>query len=223
MARINLERLKEEGFKISQSVFVKNRMLDKQFVLYQFTIETVSKALFYSDDATSVLLAVSLGGGETKDRGLFMEGMGQSQGETPLYAAAKNRHAGVVTEMLEYMNLETASVAARNGYDPLHVATEQGHLVLHSAAGTGAHGGCEVPPEQDPGTGHVCTSKKVQNKCFTVFLETLFTFCKTVSSSLTVQSASKEQGNCGLGPRRCSSQQRRTFHGMARHSAGYVM
>ncbi|KAJ6675403.1 PROTEIN PHOSPHATASE 1 REGULATORY SUBUNIT [Salix viminalis] len=53
----------------------------------------------------------------------------QSQGgETPLYAAAKNRHAGVVTEMLEYMNLETGSVAARNGYDPLHVATEQGHL-----------------------------------------------------------------------------------------------
>lgn len=45
MARINLEKLKEEGFKISQSVFVKNRMLDKQFVLYQFTIETVSKAL----------------------------------------------------------------------------------------------------------------------------------------------------------------------------------
>ncbi|KAB5527062.1 hypothetical protein DKX38_020909 [Salix brachista] len=74
-------------------------MLDKQFVLYQFTIETVSKAL-------------------------------QSQGgETPLYAATKNRHAGVVTEMLEYMNLETASVAARNGYDPLHVATEQGILV----------------------------------------------------------------------------------------------
>uniref|UniRef100_A0A6N2MC37 Uncharacterized protein n=1 Tax=Salix viminalis TaxID=40686 RepID=A0A6N2MC37_SALVM len=97
----------------------------------------------------------------------------QSQGgETPLYAAAKNRHAGVVTEMLEYMNLETGSVAARNGYDPLHVATEQGHLV---------------------------------------------------SSSLTVQSASKEQGNCGLGPRRCCSQQRRRVHGMAWHSAGYVM
>ncbi|KAF9668923.1 hypothetical protein SADUNF_Sadunf14G0054000 [Salix dunnii] len=63
---------------------------------------------------------------------------------------------------------------------------------------------------------HVCSSKKVHNKCFTVFLETLFTFCKTVSSSLTVQSASKEQGNCGLGPRRCSSQQQRRVHGMVR-------
>jgi hypothetical protein len=30
--------------------------------------------------------------------------------------------------MLEYMNLETASVAARNGYDPFHVAAKQGHL-----------------------------------------------------------------------------------------------
>ncbi|KAB5527063.1 hypothetical protein DKX38_020910 [Salix brachista] len=44
-----------------------------------------------------------------------------------------------------------------------------------------------------------------------------------VSSSLMLQSASKEQGNCGLGPRRCSSQQRRRVHGMARHSAGLVM
>jgi hypothetical protein len=49
-------------------------------------------------------------------------------GETPLYAAAENGHAGVVAKMLEYMNLETASVAARNGYDPFHVAAKQGHL-----------------------------------------------------------------------------------------------
>ncbi|KAL9380263.1 hypothetical protein Peur_025920 [Populus x canadensis] len=49
-------------------------------------------------------------------------------GETPLYAAAENGHAGVVAKMLEYMDLETASVAARNGYDPFHVAAKQGHL-----------------------------------------------------------------------------------------------
>ncbi|KAG6767721.1 hypothetical protein POTOM_028936 [Populus tomentosa] len=56
--------------------------------------------------------------------------MQNHEGETPLYAAAENGHAEVVAEMLESMDLETASIAARNGYDPFHVATKQGHLDL---------------------------------------------------------------------------------------------
>ncbi|KAJ4833630.1 hypothetical protein Tsubulata_001246 [Turnera subulata] len=50
------------------------------------------------------------------------------EGETPLYAAAENGHAAVVAQMLEYMDLQTASIASRNGYDPFHVAAKQGHL-----------------------------------------------------------------------------------------------
>ncbi|CAH8347942.1 unnamed protein product [Eruca vesicaria subsp. sativa] len=50
------------------------------------------------------------------------------EGETPLYTAAENGHSTVVEEMLEHMDLQTASVAARNGFDPFHVAAKQGHL-----------------------------------------------------------------------------------------------
>ncbi|KAF2325604.1 hypothetical protein GH714_031009 [Hevea brasiliensis] len=50
------------------------------------------------------------------------------EGETPLYAAAEHGHAMVAAEMLGYMDLETASVAARNGFDPFHIAAKQGHL-----------------------------------------------------------------------------------------------
>ncbi|KAF8086972.1 hypothetical protein N665_0607s0032 [Sinapis alba] len=50
------------------------------------------------------------------------------EGETPLYTAAENGHSFVVEEMLKHMNLETASIAARNGFDPFHVAAKQGHL-----------------------------------------------------------------------------------------------
>ncbi|CAN8294742.1 unnamed protein product [Cochlearia groenlandica] len=50
------------------------------------------------------------------------------EGETPLYIAAENGHCLVVEEMLKHMDLETASVAARNGFDPFHVAAKQGHL-----------------------------------------------------------------------------------------------
>lgn len=50
------------------------------------------------------------------------------EGETPLYTAADNGHSLVVEEMLKHMNLETASIAARNGFDPFHVAAKQGHL-----------------------------------------------------------------------------------------------
>jgi hypothetical protein len=48
--------------------------------------------------------------------------------ETPLYAAADSGHALVVGEMLKHLDLQTASIAARNGYDPFHIAAKQGHL-----------------------------------------------------------------------------------------------
>lgn len=50
------------------------------------------------------------------------------EGETALYAAAENGYASVVGEMLKYLDLQTASITARNGFDPLHVAAKQGHL-----------------------------------------------------------------------------------------------
>lgn len=50
------------------------------------------------------------------------------EGETPLYAAADSGHALVVGEMLKHLDLQTASITARNGYDPFHVAAKQGHL-----------------------------------------------------------------------------------------------
>ena len=50
------------------------------------------------------------------------------EGETPLYVAAENGHALVVSEILKYLDLQTASITARNGYDPFHVAAKQGHL-----------------------------------------------------------------------------------------------
>lgn len=39
-----------------------------------------------------------------------------------------NWRALMVEEMLQHMNLETASIAAGNGYDSFHVASKQGHL-----------------------------------------------------------------------------------------------
>ncbi|XP_022989608.1 ankyrin repeat-containing protein At5g02620-like [Cucurbita maxima] len=50
------------------------------------------------------------------------------EGETPLYAAAENGHDFVVAEMLKYLDLETAFMAARNGFDAFHVAAKHGHL-----------------------------------------------------------------------------------------------
>lgn len=50
------------------------------------------------------------------------------EGETPLYVAAESGHALIVEEMLQHMDLETASIPARNGYDSFHVAAKQGHL-----------------------------------------------------------------------------------------------
>lgn len=54
------------------------------------------------------------------------------EGETVLYAAAENGHASVVAEFLKYSNLHTASIPARNGYDPFHVAANRGHLGIIS-------------------------------------------------------------------------------------------
>lgn len=50
------------------------------------------------------------------------------EGETPLYAASENGHALVVNEMLKHLDLQSAAIAARNGYDPFHVAAKHGHL-----------------------------------------------------------------------------------------------
>ncbi|XP_010485156.1 PREDICTED: ankyrin repeat-containing protein At5g02620-like [Camelina sativa] len=50
------------------------------------------------------------------------------EGETPLYTASENGCSLVVEEMLKHMDLDTASIAARNGFDPFHVAAKQGHL-----------------------------------------------------------------------------------------------
>ncbi|XVF08384.1 hypothetical protein REPUB_Repub06bG0221900 [Reevesia pubescens] len=59
------------------------------------------------------------------------------EGESPLYVAAENGQAVVVAEMLKHMDLETASITARNGYDPFHVAAKQGHVeVLKELLGT---------------------------------------------------------------------------------------
>lgn len=59
------------------------------------------------------------------------------EGETVLYAAAENGHASVVAEFLKYSNLHTASIPARNGYDPFHVAANRGHLgVLKELVGS---------------------------------------------------------------------------------------
>ncbi|XP_075523653.1 ankyrin repeat-containing protein At5g02620-like [Primulina tabacum] len=50
------------------------------------------------------------------------------EGETSLYVSAENGHVSVVGELLNYSDVEVASIAANNGYDPFHVAAKQGHL-----------------------------------------------------------------------------------------------
>ncbi|KAF8388651.1 hypothetical protein HHK36_027328 [Tetracentron sinense] len=58
-------------------------------------------------------------------------------GETALYATAENGHAQIVSELLKHLDLQTASLPAKNGYDAFHVAAKHGHLevlneLLHS-------------------------------------------------------------------------------------------
>ncbi|OIT01921.1 PREDICTED: ankyrin repeat-containing protein At5g02620 [Nicotiana attenuata] len=59
------------------------------------------------------------------------------EGETALYVAAENGHTLIVAELLKHLDLQTASILARNGYDAFHVAAKQGHIevlkeLLHS-------------------------------------------------------------------------------------------
>ncbi|KAA8532176.1 hypothetical protein F0562_006682 [Nyssa sinensis] len=51
-------------------------------------------------------------------------------GETALYVVAEKGHAPIVGEFLKHSDLQTASIAAKNGYDPFHIAAKQGHLEL---------------------------------------------------------------------------------------------
>lgn len=65
-------------------------------------------------------------GGDDESRDLLSKQ--NLEGETPLYVASECGHALVVNEMLKHLDLQSASLAARNGYDPFHVAAKQGHL-----------------------------------------------------------------------------------------------
>ena len=49
-------------------------------------------------------------------------------GETALFTAAEKGHLEVVKELLKYANKETLKQKNRSGFDPLHVAANQGHL-----------------------------------------------------------------------------------------------
>ncbi|RVW66062.1 Ankyrin repeat-containing protein [Vitis vinifera] len=49
-------------------------------------------------------------------------------GETALYVAAEYGYVDVVREMIQYHDLSTASIKARNGYDAFHIAAKQGDL-----------------------------------------------------------------------------------------------
>ncbi|KAG5530377.1 hypothetical protein RHGRI_025350 [Rhododendron griersonianum] len=52
------------------------------------------------------------------------------EGETALYVAAENGHAHVVSELLKHLDLQTASIAAKNGLDAFHIASKQGHIAI---------------------------------------------------------------------------------------------
>ncbi|GAA0145331.1 phosphatase modulator [Lithospermum erythrorhizon] len=49
------------------------------------------------------------------------------EGETPLYISAENGQADIVGEFLKHLDVESASIAANNCYDPCHIAVRQGH------------------------------------------------------------------------------------------------
>lgn len=48
-------------------------------------------------------------------------------GETALFTAAEKGHLDVVTELLPYTTKEGLSFKNRSGFDPLHIAANQGH------------------------------------------------------------------------------------------------
>ncbi|RVW39731.1 Ankyrin repeat-containing protein [Vitis vinifera] len=49
-------------------------------------------------------------------------------GETALYVAAEYGHCDLVKEMMEYYDVSSAGIQARNGYDAFHIAAKQGDL-----------------------------------------------------------------------------------------------
>ncbi|KAK1357354.1 Ankyrin repeat-containing protein [Heracleum sosnowskyi] len=51
-----------------------------------------------------------------------------SSGETPLYVAVEYGYVELVKELIEYYDLATAGIKARNGFDALHIAAKQGDL-----------------------------------------------------------------------------------------------
>ncbi|XVE61807.1 hypothetical protein DITRI_Ditri06bG0068800 [Diplodiscus trichospermus] len=61
-------------------------------------------------------------------------------GETALFTAAKNGNLDVVKELLQYMNKEGISFKNQSGFDPLHIAANQGHQAI-----------VQVLLEHDPG------------------------------------------------------------------------
>ena len=48
-------------------------------------------------------------------------------GETALFTAADKGYLDIVKELLKYSNKETVSKKNRSGFDPLHIAANQGH------------------------------------------------------------------------------------------------
>ena len=48
-------------------------------------------------------------------------------GETALFTAAAKGHLEVVKELLKYSTKEGVSMKNRSGFDPLHIAANQGH------------------------------------------------------------------------------------------------
>lgn len=51
-------------------------------------------------------------------------------GETALYVAAEYEYVDVVKVLVEYYDLVTASIKARNGFDAFHIAAKQGDLEI---------------------------------------------------------------------------------------------
>ncbi|KAL2470432.1 Ankyrin repeat family protein [Abeliophyllum distichum] len=56
-----------------------------------------------------------------------------SAGETALYIAAEYGYFELVREMMEFYDLVTAGIKARNGFDALHIAAKQGDLEVVKA------------------------------------------------------------------------------------------
>lgn len=67
--------------------------------------------------------------GNSNKNGIIKELLSKQnqEGETALYVAAENGHEEIVTEFLKYLDLQSASIAANNGYDSFHVAAKNGH------------------------------------------------------------------------------------------------